>query len=134
MLIFILSFTFYSNKFFFFIFYFFFFNDTATTEIYTLSLHGALPIWSTASNGASRVALQSAPPFWMVVPFSSPATVKAADFFPCVTTRPTLTLGTGARFAMASRPSSTQLGSKVSPGTGGNRKRPPQRINSRIAG
>src|SRR5688572_31097750 len=27
-----------------FIFYFFFFNDTATTEIYTLSLHDALPI------------------------------------------------------------------------------------------
>src|SRR3712207_9388580 len=24
----------------------FFFNDTATTEIYTLSLHDALPIWS----------------------------------------------------------------------------------------
>ena len=29
-------------------FYFFFFNDTATTEIYTLSLHDALPIsWGT---------------------------------------------------------------------------------------
>src|SRR5260370_28531396 len=27
-------------------FYFFFFNDTATTEIYTLSLHDALPIWA----------------------------------------------------------------------------------------
>src|SRR3712207_9056271 len=27
-------------------FYFFFFNDTATTEIYTLSLHDALPICS----------------------------------------------------------------------------------------
>src|SRR2546427_12067815 len=27
------------------IFFFFFFNDTATTEIYTLSLHDALPIW-----------------------------------------------------------------------------------------
>src|SRR3712207_8917697 len=27
-----------------FIFFFFFFNDTATTEIYTLSLHDALPI------------------------------------------------------------------------------------------
>src|SRR5256885_8585111 len=26
---------------------FFFFNDTATTEIYTLSLHDALPIWVT---------------------------------------------------------------------------------------
>ena len=24
---------------------YFFFNDTATTEIYTLSLHDALPIW-----------------------------------------------------------------------------------------
>src|SRR2546430_5336258 len=29
---------------FFLIFFFFFFNDTATTEIYTLSLHDALPI------------------------------------------------------------------------------------------
>src|SRR5258708_29492331 len=28
-----------------FFFIFFFFNDTATTEIYTLSLHDALPIW-----------------------------------------------------------------------------------------
>src|SRR5206468_6077808 len=29
----------------FFSFFFFFFNDTATTEIYTLSLHDALPIF-----------------------------------------------------------------------------------------
>jgi len=28
------------------VFFFFFFNDTATTEIYTLSLHDALPISS----------------------------------------------------------------------------------------
>src|SRR5439155_24797975 len=28
--------------------YFFFFNDPATTEIYTLSLHDALPIWRTS--------------------------------------------------------------------------------------
>src|SRR5215203_7391388 len=39
-------------------FFFFFFNDTATTEIYTLSLHDALPIppssgWS-ASTGCPR--------------------------------------------------------------------------------
>src|SRR2546430_7503944 len=33
------------------IIFFFFFNDTATTEIYTLSLHDALPIWA---NGARR--------------------------------------------------------------------------------
>src|SRR5207342_3782080 len=30
----------------FFFFFFFFFNDTATTEIYTLSLHDALPIFA----------------------------------------------------------------------------------------
>src|SRR6266853_4850512 len=30
---------------FFFLLFFFFFNDTATTEIYTLSLHDALPIF-----------------------------------------------------------------------------------------
>src|SRR5437588_4227553 len=33
---------------------FFFFNDTATTEIYTLSLHDALPIWPLA--GAAPAA------------------------------------------------------------------------------
>src|SRR3712207_8515586 len=32
----------------------FFFNDTATTEIYTLSLHDALPIWR---HGAQRAAV-----------------------------------------------------------------------------
>src|ERR1051325_12205863 len=33
---------------------FFFFNDTATTEIYTLSLHDALPISSAPSSARSR--------------------------------------------------------------------------------
>src|SRR2546430_11506552 len=32
--------------------FFFFFNDTATTEIYTLSLHDALPISPRAGSGA----------------------------------------------------------------------------------
>src|SRR2546429_3656183 len=32
-------------------FFFFFFNDTATTEIYTLSLHDALPIWAAQHGG-----------------------------------------------------------------------------------
>src|ERR1035437_6791398 len=31
----------------------FFFNDTATTEIYTLSLHDALPIWTPLPGGKS---------------------------------------------------------------------------------
>src|SRR2546427_6757764 len=35
-------------------FFFFFFNDTATTEIYTLSLHDALPIWCLRASWTSR--------------------------------------------------------------------------------
>src|SRR2546430_2803869 len=34
----------------------FFFNDTATTEIYTLSLHDALPIWSRPRGPRPRAA------------------------------------------------------------------------------
>src|SRR2546426_6359597 len=41
-----------------FVFFFFFFNDTATTEIYTLSLHDALPISSRTRAGAPRHASQ----------------------------------------------------------------------------
>src|SRR5256885_3962297 len=38
--------------------FFFFFNDTATTEIYTLSLHDALPILSDlAASGGYYIAL-----------------------------------------------------------------------------
>src|SRR3712207_7859563 len=33
-------------------YYYFFFNDTATTEIYTLSLHDALPIYGMAAQRA----------------------------------------------------------------------------------
>src|SRR5258708_33331491 len=36
------------------IFSFFFFNDTATTEIYTLSLHDALPIYRSERHSTSR--------------------------------------------------------------------------------
>src|SRR5438876_11296621 len=42
------SFTFY--------FFFFFFNDTATTEIYTLSLHDALPICDEERENAQEQA------------------------------------------------------------------------------
>src|SRR6266536_6568075 len=35
-------------------YFYFFFNDTATTEIYTLSLHDALPIYSRAPRPADR--------------------------------------------------------------------------------
>src|SRR6266446_10637658 len=47
--------------------FFFFFNDTATTEIYTLSLHDALPIHPPFTNrrpgagGAARLPTQAHP-------------------------------------------------------------------------
>src|SRR2546430_13601486 len=51
--------------------FFFFFNDTATTEIYTLSLHDALPI-SSGSSGCSvcSVRLSIAARFISSVPSS----------------------------------------------------------------
>src|SRR2546430_16318306 len=50
-------------------FIFFFFNDTATTEIYTLSLHDALPISPFAFGFFARGAQQGLEP-----PTKSPAT------------------------------------------------------------
>src|SRR3712207_7177631 len=38
---------------------FFFFNDTATTEIYTLSLHDALPIFPEAADGGELLRVQA---------------------------------------------------------------------------
>src|ERR1035437_1258552 len=38
-----------------FLYFFFFFNDTATTEIYTLSLHDALPISCLSANKCVRI-------------------------------------------------------------------------------
>ena len=38
---------------------FFFFNDTATTEIYTLSLHDALPIWAKKSGALPQREMDS---------------------------------------------------------------------------
>src|SRR2546430_9542569 len=40
--------------------FFFFFNDTATTEIYTLSLHDALPISSRTRSSCRRVTRRAA--------------------------------------------------------------------------
>src|SRR6266480_8150499 len=53
----------------FFFFFFFFFNDTATTEIYTLSLHDALPIWPgsrTADSWSTRRSTTRSPTRWSI--------------------------------------------------------------------
>src|SRR3989442_2849717 len=56
-----------------FCFFFFFFNDTATTEIYTLSLHDALPI-SIRCGSVQRVRHLSA-----LSPFRSPAMFSRSE-------------------------------------------------------
>src|SRR5256885_12757633 len=48
------------------LFFFFFFNDTATTEIYTLSLHDALPIlcWWTTGRPSACSCFAMICPWW----------------------------------------------------------------------
>src|SRR5256885_9689654 len=60
-------------------FIFFFFNDTATTEIYTLSLHDALPIYA-KHNAKSTLRQQCASP-WPApeVDSHNPRNSKGAD-------------------------------------------------------
>src|SRR2546422_4780011 len=54
-------------------FFFFFFNDTATTEIYTLSLHDALPICTWACVYPGRAPSPAS---------STCRTLPACEFFP----------------------------------------------------
>src|SRR2546422_6065183 len=54
--------------------FFFFFNDTATTEIYTLSLHDALPISTLLPRGRDDHAAQVHPRF-----VSIPARAQTLD-------------------------------------------------------
>src|SRR3989449_11576096 len=62
---------------------FFFFNDTATTEIYTLSLHDALPISSMRSTISSRLVPSLFGPIWAAATFiprtSIPRTSRGID-------------------------------------------------------
>src|SRR5256885_12647690 len=48
--------------------FFFFFNDTATTEIYTLSLHDALPIFDAEERRAVALVADLEPRLDVVVP------------------------------------------------------------------
>src|SRR5256885_2985630 len=61
-----------------FVYFFFFFNDTATTEIYTLSLHDALPIYL---SGLAAVLANAAV---VVAPNTGPAHLAAAVGTPVV--------------------------------------------------
>src|SRR5256885_15964878 len=57
--------------------FFFFFNDTATTEIYTLSLHDALPISMGRPSAPSVPSMPVAPPVSQVAPVKPEAKPEA---------------------------------------------------------
>src|SRR2546426_2480599 len=61
---------------------FFFFNDTATTEIYTLSLHDALPIYLVSERSLSRCDPRGNPSwrFWSSLrSFNRPASCLRSE-------------------------------------------------------
>src|SRR5256885_9958800 len=80
---------------------FFFFNDTATTEIYTLPLHDALPISRPASAGRGAAGVADGPD-----PAAEPELVR-----PALHPRPDAGLGQGVRPARTEDRKSTRLNS-----------------------
>src|SRR5258708_21487785 len=56
--------------------FFFFFNDTATTEIYTLSLHDALPISSKIETTSCSSSADMSRPLWKL---SSPKFYRSEE-------------------------------------------------------
>src|SRR2546427_10773600 len=69
--------------------FFFFFNDTATTEIYTLSLHDALPISKGTARGATtrsktgKVGMEMLSPVSQRCDESQLESIKAREQTPC---------------------------------------------------
>src|SRR5688572_33419490 len=57
--------------------HFLFVNDTATTQIYTLSLHDALPIFAASSSTASRSPNTCATRFWSAASIGAPASAAS---------------------------------------------------------
>src|SRR5574340_351558 len=98
---------FFFKYYFFFFFFFFFFNDTATTEIYTLSLHDALPIspgpWKIARSGicqfdAAGAADGATAGAWSAGADAAGATAAAGTCTWC----PPLAAGTGSSGTISS--------------------------------
>src|SRR3989442_8217470 len=83
-----------------FFFLFFFFNDTATTEIYTLSLHDALPIWWTRSSSAMKPSRTRTVPSFSLVRFCSAVAWPSCS----VVTSPSVTRSEEHTSELQSRP------------------------------
>src|SRR2546422_3178956 len=59
--------------------WFFFFNDTATTEIYTLSLHDALPISVRQAVRAHKTWGAAAMKVWYIMPPQPPDSARVSN-------------------------------------------------------
>src|SRR5260370_27504360 len=81
----------------------FFFNDTATTEIYTLSLHDALPIFRKVSNIDQRVTMLSRHTAPITAPFRHPSVTESSVALPPIQREPSVARSTHARFTASRR-------------------------------
>src|SRR2546425_10889377 len=61
------------------VYFFFFFNDTATTEIYTLSLHDALPIFPPGAPAAAGPAATATGAAALTPHFSSSCLTRSEE-------------------------------------------------------
>src|SRR5260221_9596640 len=59
--------------------FFFFFNDTATTEIYTLSLHDALPISAMPASTSTSTRSATGSPFFAISEPSAQAGARRSE-------------------------------------------------------
>src|SRR5256886_11740625 len=81
--------------------FFFFFNDTATTEIYTLSLHDALPISTFANLAIDKVG--------------TGYTLTATGAGSATSTAFNITVGTATQLVFSVQPSTTPAGAAITP-------------------
>src|SRR5438034_8099635 len=65
--------------------FFFFFNDTATTEIYTLSLHDALPICHNSNFFSDKLVLTSVTPASSAPVLQTPKATSSTLYFDSLT-------------------------------------------------
>src|SRR2546426_10857644 len=92
-------------------FFFFFFNDTATTEIYTLSLHDALPILSGVASFAGLSIDKSGAGYTLTGAATGLTTGTSATF--------NVTAGEGGQLGVPGQPSDGAGGLAINPAGGG---------------
>src|SRR2546423_7368097 len=90
-----------------FLFFFFFFNDTATTEIYTLSLHDALPLYMRSPLFADALPKGKT---WLKLDLAKAAAAQGLDLSSLGAQSPTQTLAQLGGLASVTEVGDEQIG------------------------